>query len=63
MASNLERKEKKMTDITHEKSFPKQDAVFLAAKRTKMRKNKHGVPRYHRSVGLGFKTVFYFYWF
>ena len=46
-----------MAEVHHDKSFPKQDAVFLAAKNTKIKKNKHGVPRYYRNIGLGFKTV------
>lgn len=46
-----------MAELAHDKSFQKQDAVFLAAKKTKIKKNKHGVPRYYRNVGLGFKTV------
>lgn len=46
-----------MTEIAHEKSFPKQAPVFLSAKKQKYKKNKHGVPRYYRNIGLGFKTV------
>jgi small subunit ribosomal protein S11e len=40
-----------------EKSFQKQPTIFLASKKKfKGRRNKAGVPRYVRSVGLGFKT-------
>ena len=39
-----------------EKSFQKQAAVFVGAKRVLSKKNKKGVARYYKNVGLGFKT-------
>eukprot|EP00924_Labyrinthula_sp_SR-Ha-C_P006679 maker-scaffold_29-snap-gene-1.8-mRNA-1 protein AED:0.11 eAED:0.11 QI:0/0/0.5/1/1/1/2/901/166 len=46
-----------MADISHDKVFPKQAKVFLAGKKSKYKKNKKGIPRYYRNIGLGFKTV------
>mmetsp|Transcript_14403 Transcript_14403/g.25797 ORF Transcript_14403/g.25797 Transcript_14403/m.25797 type:complete len:106 (+) Transcript_14403:71-388(+) len=42
----------------HEKAFQKQGGLFLASKgrKTLARKNKKGNLRYHRNIGLGFKT-------
>lgn len=40
-----------------EKSFQKQPTIFLASKKKIAgRRNKAGLPRYYRNVGLGFKT-------
>ena len=43
-----------------EKAFQKQDAVFAGKKQSKRvkgsKKNKAGVDRYYRNIGLGFKT-------
>merc|ERR1719414_2083823 len=38
-----------------ERAFQKQQAVFLNKKRT-LQSGKAKVPRYHKSIGLGFKT-------
>ena len=39
----------------HEKAYQKQDAVFIGRKRVLGTKSNKGM-RYHKSVGLGFKT-------
>eukprot|EP01083_Nonionella_stella_P022657 62660_1 len=40
----------------NEKSFQKQPTVFVGAKRALGKKNKKGVRRYVKNVGLGFRT-------
>lgn len=45
-----------MADHQTEKAFQKQDAIFIGKKRVAGRKNKSGMQRYWKEVGLGFKT-------
>ena len=40
----------------HEKAFQQQDAIFIGKKTKSLGKKVKGVPRYYRSIGLGFKT-------
>ena len=44
-----------MADIQHERSFQKQDNVFLNSKKLLAKKTASGV-RYYKNIGLGFKT-------
>jgi small subunit ribosomal protein S11e len=44
-----------MTDIQTEKAFQKQIGVHLNSKRI-LSKKQTNIPRYHRAIGLGFKT-------
>eukprot|EP01017_Pseudomicrothorax_dubius_P001997 TRINITY_DN0_c749_g1_i2.p1 TRINITY_DN0_c749_g1~~TRINITY_DN0_c749_g1_i2.p1 ORF type:complete len:159 (+),score=51.10 TRINITY_DN0_c749_g1_i2:61-537(+) len=44
-----------MAEIQNEKSFQKQDAVFLNSKKLLAKKSSKGI-RYWKNVGLGFKT-------
>merc|ERR1711907_138385 len=44
-----------MTDIQTERAFQKQHGVHLNSKRI-LSKKQTNTPRYHRAIGLGFKT-------